>query len=422
MRELTNKRRFADEPTERNVQATVVYDKIQAVWDEQSRKNAKAESDAEKVSYIVSLQGSARSGKTYNTTIWYCVHAYNTPNTRVVVVRATMPRIKKTCYKDFEDVMRALGIWESKRMNKVEMTYTFQNGSEVQFFATEDSGAAQGLKSDILFVNEATEIGYEVWVQLTVRNQGLKILDYNPNFSDDHWIAKMNRTDKDVKFFKTTYKDNIFLSSETVKSIEKLKYTDERLWRIYGLGEQSLVEGVIYKQWNIVPSIPPNLMRKAIVGLDWGWQDPTAIVLVAVTKDECYVQEICYKPYMKDDEILEILQTYPCKGRQVICDNADPRMKDKMKRDGVRIQATRKASSANMRSIVPGIVAVLSKKLYIVEGSDNLITELNNYTWAQDRDGNYTDQPIDKFNHLLDATRYVVYTYKIEKQRGITIR
>ena len=48
--------------------------------------------------------------------------------------------------------------------------------------------------------------------------------------------------------------------------------------------------------------------------------------------------------------------------------------------------------------------------LRVTKRSLNLIRELRNYTWAKDRDGRLTDQPIDTFNHALDAMRYALFS------------
>ena len=49
-------------------------------------------------------------------------------------------------------------------------------------------------------------------------------------------------------------------------------------------------------------------------------------------------------------------------------------------------------------------------KFFVTKDSLNLIEELRNYTWAKDKDGNLLNQPIDKFNHILDALRYALWT------------
>ena len=376
---------------------------------------------------FVMQQGSSRSGKTYNITYWYDVQAYNHNNLKVAVVRATMPRLKNTAYKDFQETMRNLRKWEPSRMNEKDMEYKLHNGSSVKFFATEDSMAAQGPKYNIVFINEANEVDYNVVKQLSIRMESktkekdgydftaIMIMDFNPSFPDDHWIVKMKNApvNKDrLAFFKTTYKDNPYLTPDQVADIESLKETDHRLWVIYGLGEQCLVEGLIYDNYSVCEKIPDYLWRDAVVGVDWGYKDPFAVTLVAIDhrKREVYLKEVCYRSMMSDEEQREVLLREPCRGRRVICDNAEPQLIDKMRKAGIRISGAKKRSRASSRSIVPGISVMKSYKIYITEDSTNGLIEADNYTWKRDRNGDWLNEPIDKFNHFWDSARYVVYT------------
>lgn len=383
------------------VKPTIVFYKLQWAYEQNYR--------------IVSLQGSSRSGKTFNTMIWLCSFAYNNPNQKIAVVRSTMPRLRRTVYEDFKNVMIMLNIYEPSRMNEQNMEYEFDNGSKIVFFATEDAMAAQGLYSDILFVNEAKEIAEKVWQQLILRCKRMAIIDYNPDFPTTHWICKLNNEPTNrsrLFFFKTTYKDNPYLPPEQVTEIENLQYTDEVLWKVFGLGEQCVAEGLIFPNVMTCQDIPDYLEKKAYIGVDWGYKDPFAVTKVAIDyrRREIYCKEICYKSLMSAEEQKEVLLSEECAGRVVICDNASPQLKDQMARAGVRIRAAKKATSASRKSILPGIAVLRSFNIYITYDSTNALIEANNYVWKQDRNGEYLNEPIDKYNHFWDSVRYVVYT------------
>ena len=140
----------------------------------------------------VSLQGSSRSSKTYNTLIWLVVWCLTHSYTRLSIVRATLPVIKGSVYVDFKEILLRMGVWEDKAMNKSDMVYTFSNGSWVEFFSTDNEQKLRGRKRDILFVNEANELSFIEWQQLKMRTTKYTILDYNPSFSDEHWICSVN--------------------------------------------------------------------------------------------------------------------------------------------------------------------------------------------------------------------------------------
>ena len=125
-----------------------------------------------------------------------------------------------------------MGIYDEKGcMNKTDFIYTFPNGSWIDFFSTDDEQKIRGRKRDILFVNEANEISFIEWQQLKMRTTKFAIIDYNPSFSDDHWLCEINRDPRTYHFI-TTYKDNPFLEQTIIDEIESLQYKNESLWKI----------------------------------------------------------------------------------------------------------------------------------------------------------------------------------------------
>ena len=51
---------------------------------------------------------------------------------------------------------------------------------------------------------------------------------------------------------------------------------------------------------------------------------------------------------------------------------------------------------------------MLEYKICLTRHSTNVIKEFKNYTWAQDREGKWLNQPVDAFNHAIDGIRYCV--------------
>ena len=194
----------------------------------------------------VSEQGSSRSSKTYNTVVWLCQYCWNNPNTSTSIVRATLPALKGSVLRDFKEVMQRLKIWDFCTFNKSELVCTFPNGSFVEFFSCDNEQKLRGRKRKILYVNEGNELKYIEWQQLQMRTTEFSIIDYNPSFTDDHWLCTLNKEPNTYHFI-TTYKDNPFLEQKVIDEIESLKEKNPSLWRIYGLGLQAMVEGLIFE-------------------------------------------------------------------------------------------------------------------------------------------------------------------------------
>lgn len=367
-----------------------------------TRVYAEIQSAIDKGYTTVSLQGSSRSSKTYNTLIWLVVWCLTHPYTRLSIVRATLPAIKGSVYVDFKEILLRLGVWNDKAMNKSEMVYTFSNGSWVEFFSTDNEQKLRGRKRDILFVNEANELSFIEWQQLKMRTTKYTILDYNPSFSDEHWICSVNADPRSYHFI-STYKDNPFLEQSIIEEIESLQYKNQSLWQVYGLGMQAVVEGLIFRNVEYVDDIPPQV-RKRWRGMDFGFtNDPTAIVTVGVDGDNLYIDEVAYATQMLSSDIIRTLKAQD-ESLEVIAESADPRLIQEIYRAGINIHPVKKFQG----SVDAGIQKMLQYKLHITKRSANIIKEQKNYTYRQDKEGKWLNEPIDAYNHAMDAVRYVV--------------
>lgn len=350
----------------------------------------------------VSEQGSSRSGKTRNTVIWLVVYCLAFAKTRLSVVRATLPALKGSVLIDFKEVLSQMGLWTDRAFNKNEMVFTFPNGSWIEFFSADSEQKLRGRKRDILYVNEANELSSLEWQQLKLRTTRFSIIDYNPSFSDEHWICAVNRDPRTYHFI-TTYHDNPFLEQAVVDEIESLRNKSRNLWQIYGLGLQAVVEGLIFPDIEIVEEVPEYARRHRYRGVDFGYNpDPTAIIDVYPHDGALYLDELCYRTEMLTSDIIRVLkESDPLV--ETISESADPRLIQEIRRAGVNIYAVRKFPG----SIEAGILKMQEYRLRVTKRSFNLIKEFRNYVWAQDKDGKRLGRPVDEYNHGIDASRYV---------------
>ncbi|AMD85065.1 phage terminase large subunit [Capnocytophaga haemolytica] len=348
----------------------------------------------------ISAQGSSRSSKTYNILIWLIVYLLQHPNTRLSIVRATLPALKGSVFIDFKEICYKMGIFDEKALNKSELIYTFPNGSWVEFFSTDSEQKIRGRKRDILYCNEANELKFIEWQQLKMRTTRFAIVDYNPSFSDDHWLCALNR-DPRTYHFVSTYKDNPFLEQNIIDEIESLREKNATLWQVYGLGQQAMIEGLIFTNVEVIDTIP-HWVKKRGIGMDFGYtNDPTAIMECAVVDNDLYINEIAYQTQMLSSDIIKILKPLNLK---VISESADPRLIQEISNAGVLIYPVQKYQG----SIMGGITKMLDMRLKVTRNSINTLKEFKNYTYQQDKEGRWLNQPIDAFNHAIDAVRYYV--------------
>ena len=403
---------------------------------------------------ILALQGSTRSGKTYSIVdfIIWLIESYN--GLIISVVRATLPSLKTSILRDFKDEMLRFNMWTDANFNKTELEYR-HNGNIVEFFSVDDEQKVRGRKRQVLICNEANEIPQDRLMQLLLRTEGFTIMDYNPSMTDSHIYDMLERDD--CAMIITTYKDNPYLSPGIIEEIERLKETDENLWKIYGCGIRGEDRaGVIYTRWNKTENIPSDL--PFWYGVDFGFtNDPTAIIKIFYNKKErlIYLREIAYERGLMNSDIANIIKQdirqtkvtiyedlYIQDGRiyrdrEIAIDDLQGEMREVVSRELEKIEKLYipiYCDSAEPKSIVelrqhglstyPAIKgggSVASQIFYlfnfrILYQGENIDNERKKYKWKERRGGdNFDNVPLDAYNHAMDAARYGIYTHLVRE-------
>lgn len=340
--------------------------------------------------------GGTRSGKTYAILQYLIVEGLQTPQT-ITVVRKTIPSLKRTVMKDFKDILVSMGIWSDENANWTDRQYRLNN-SVVQFISTDDADKLRGIKSDILFIDEASEIDEESYFQLSIRTTGKIILAYNPTVSPFHWLRQMSDCDR----FVTTYKDNPYLPKEMVQAIEELQVKNPKYWAIYGKGEFAANDKAIYT-FEVVDDIKDA--EFVAFGLDWGYSsDPTAVVALYKNGETLYLEEVLYERGLVMKDLADKLNSLDIdKSYEIYCDSSEPRSIEELYRMGFNAKAVKKGPD----SIRFGISVIKNYNLKVLKTSQNLINELYAYQYSTDKHGYVTDTPEGGLDHCLDAMRYV---------------
>jgi phage terminase large subunit len=340
--------------------------------------------------------GGTRSGKTWAILQWIIVQALQSKQ-EVTIVRKTIPSLKRTVMKDFKDVMQLIGLWNENEFNISDRIYTLYNGSTIQFISTDDAEKLRGLKSSVLWLEEANEIDDESYFQLQIRCTGPILLSYNPTISPYHWIRLM----QDCTRYFTTFRDNIYLEDSVKKAIEDLQHTNQKAWKVYGLGEYVGNEKAIF-EFNTIDKMPIDAEFVAF-GLDFGYSsDPTALASLWRYNNEIYIYEHCYEKGLVTKDIADMLSKVVHGREEIWADSAEPRLIDELYRLGYNIKPVKKGPD----SINFGIQVLNNYTINIPKECQNLINEFYSYEWGTDRMGKQIDKPIDFNNHLIDAARY----------------
>lgn len=350
---------------------------------------------------IRAVAGGTSASKTISILVWLIDWLQNPKrrNKLATVVSESYPHLEKGSMTDFENIMKDRGYWNDANWNRTKHTYTFETGNKLEFFSVDTYGKAHGPRRDVLFVNEANNLEYNIVDQLITRTREIVWLDWNP--SEEFWFyTEILGKREDVDFITLTYKDNEALDPVTIAEIESHR-NNKMWWQVYGLGQLGEVEGRIYTGWQIIDSIPheARLERR---GLDFGYSnDPSALIDVYYYNGGYLLDELMYRKGLSNKQISDVI-TGQAQDAVTIADSAEPKSIDEISLYGVSIIPCVKGKD----SVVQGIQYVQGQRISVTSRSVNLLKEYRNYMWDTDKDGKTINKPIDIWNHALDAIRY----------------
>ena len=367
-------------------------------------------------------QGGTSSTKTYSIIQLLYYKAITQPETFITIVGESIPILKKGAYRDAEVIYGNTPLLKYfvKDWNKTNRIISFTNGSLMEFTSYTSEQDARAGKRQILFINEANGISYQIYFQLELRTIGKKTksgfvnpevyIDYNP--SAKFWAHEEVIGTEDAELIISDHRHNLWLSDAEHKKIESIK--DPELWKVYARGMTGNVTGIIYPNWKRMPDKDFYNITKDmpyIFGVDFGYNDPAAIMKVYYSGDQRYVEELAYSPDLDPTEMTQILKQHGYNDSTVAyCDHNNKKAIAIMRRLGIThaMLAQKGKFSVNM-----GIQHIKkSYKVFYNESSLNLHKELQRYVWLKDKNtGKETNTPIDDWNHALDAPRYAIFSH-----------
>lgn len=357
--------------------------------------------------------GGGGSGKSYGAVQKIIVKSlFN--RRKVLVIRKVGNTLRQSIYAVFKGMLDKLGYQYNE--NKTDMTLTLFNGSVFLFKGIDDPEKIKSI-ADItdIVIEEASELTIDDFTQLDIRLRPLHekypqiYLMFNPvskvNWVYKHWF--LNTVDN-AKIIHTNYTDNKFLTDNYRQVLENLKNTNPAYYKIYCLGEFATLDKLVF------PIIHKRLIDqeetkglKLFVGMDFGYvNDPTAIIWGRYDKSNktIYITNEYFKKGMMNDEIAEVIKSLGISKEVIIADCAEQKSITEIKKHGInRIRPCSKGKD----SVIHGLQWISQNTIIIDERCKELIEEFENYTWKKDKKTDeYINEPIDSFNHGIDALRY----------------
>lgn len=348
---------------------------------------------------IIINQGGTSSGKTYSILQNLFLHAIENDRAIITVAGQDIPNLKVGPIRDAHNIIEKTEGLNNYILeyNKSDRVFTFVNGSIIEFKSYDDAQDAKQGKRDYLFLNEANGVSKIIWDELYIRTKNKSYIDYNPN--NEFWVHTELIGKPNVTLIISDHRHNTFLDQKIHDKIEAID--DPELYKVYARGLTGKLEGVIFRDYNVVNGVDPD--AKLIgYGLDFGFSnDPTALVALYSHSGELIIDELIYERGLLNVRISDLMRELRVNGR-IVADSAEPKSIAELGAYGWQIEGAKKGPD----SIRQSINTLKRYKLNVTQRSSNLKKELNGYKWKQNKDGKLDNEPVDFLNHAIDALRY----------------
>ncbi len=362
-------------------------------------------------------KGSAGSGKSHFITQKIIIKALREKR-RVMICRRYGTTMRNSVFKLFKDVIESFKITHLTRIKESDMSITLPNGSEIIFVGLDNEEKLLSIAgiTDV-FIEEVYEVPKEIVDQLNLRMRGKApnqqiYMAFNP-ISAKHWLYDFcegsTRPESSI-YSQSTFRDNPFLPDEYVKALEDMYRTNPNKARVFCDGNWGAdVEGLVYKNHVLSDFDINELIKQGLevrVGIDWGFVDPTTVVvsLFDKPKKEIYIIGEFYKRGATLEEIKDGIIQLGISKQKMYCDGAEPDKVDYLRRNGFNAVSAKKGAG----SVKAGISFLQDMKIICHESCVNVAAELENYVYLKDKKtGQYIEDSYDHdFSHTMDALRY----------------
>lgn len=366
---------------------------------------------------LVINRGGARSSKSHSIAQLFISELTTGKNKSLLITRKTFPSLRITAYRLVVNLLKEYGYYSYCHHDKTEKSLTWPDTNNWMLFSSiDDPEKIKSTEWNKVWMEEATDFTYEDFRTLQLRlsapvqegeiNQ--LFMSFNP-IDAFHWIkSQVIEKEPSVDEILSTYKDNPFLNPEYIKILLNLKETDLNYWQIYGEGEWGVLENLIYRNWDSVhPDRWPEEFAFTIYGLDFGFNNPSALIQIGMKDGEPHERELLYESGLTNTELIERLEALISnKSDYIFADTAEPARIEEISQAGFNVYPSDK-------SVTDGLDYVKSQKVHIHQESENLIKEKRGYKYKETRDGQVLDEPLKFNDHLMDAERYALYTFHV---------
>lgn len=360
---------------------------------------------------------ASKKSKTAALNLIYRIMKY--PEANALCIRKTFNTLRTSVFTDLKWAIHRLGVDEywSCTNSPLEMTYK-PTGQKIYFRGLDDPLKITSISVDVgvlcfVWIEEFFEISKEEdfdfideSIRGTVKPPLFKQITMTMNpWSEKHFAKRrfFDVVDDNIFALTTNYTCNEWLDEADRLLFEEMKKNRPSRYRVAGLGEWGIAEGLIFDNWRVedLTAMIPQF-DNVYNGLDFGYSaDYTALIKAHLDKTHkrIYVFDEYYTLKALTQQLVPILKE-KCGRNYIMCDSASPERIDDLALNGLNTVGVKKTE------INFGIYWLLGYEIIIHKDCVNLIREISSYCWEEDKFGNALPKPVGKDDHGIDALRY----------------
>lgn len=405
--------------------------------------------------YLI-VYGGRRSAKSYEVSHAITSTIIQEPDHFVVVCRKVAATCKDSVFKRYKSALTTFGMYPYLvKENKTDREYILtHNDSRIRCFGLDNPEKLKSLEdATIIVMEEFTEFTQQDLDSLDAglspsKYPGLIVIIFNPipiipgnpHFIQDRFLNKVEKkrgelmigeTSSGQKFgvLNVNYTHNLYCPEANVKRFEEMKEKQPELYKMWGLGDFTHLEGTIFSpdEWDVVEfnDIADNADFIGY-GMDFGWTDPTTLVGVWANPTDIWIQALMYDTETSNNKIVDRMRRAGVEEfDRIVGDSADPKTIRYIKDAGFRSMRAAKKKKNYKREVA---FKMKGYKIHLIEykGSNSgnpapLQGEFSTWCWEMDpksRDSEnkrFLPQPVDGNDHLIDATIMLCHEYLTDK-------
>mgnify|MGYP001574031534 CR=1 FL=1 len=355
-----------------------------------------------------------QSGKTFVGAHWAGKKICEFPDKDGAIIAPTYKILHQSTLPKFFQIFPELRVYYKEQKGEI----TLPTGGVIYIRSADNPLGLEGMTLHWWWLDEGGMTSVLTWIVLRSRvsmtgGQGLiTTTPYNLGWLYTEIFQKIGK-DLDLSFFTWKSIDNPYFSQDFYNA-ERQRLRPEEFARRYE-GEFKKMTGLVYDlpQTQIINPFDIKAKTEArLIGVDWGYKNP-ATIIVLFLKDNCWYSVDEWK--MAERTTAEIIQVINNKisefnATRVYPDPAEPDRIEECRRANIPVMETNKDVKGGVSFIQQ---LIREKRFYVFNTCVQTLDEMSMYHYPEEKAGEESKDEPEKFNdHLMDAMRYVIYSYK----------